>query len=556
MPQNIVTPLTDISKGGAQVFSIGGIAEKAQAQAKKKEDDWDKVLSDSLTFNPEGMWDNDISPYQTAMDDYMGFLQKNEEKLARKSENLEVWREKQKREAEIKSYVALSKQHNQQFLAFNNMIINSPDRYDNPQNKSYAVELSEKGLSWEDFKNGVMHDNILQNAKKNLKVDMWAQARPIYERLAKQNVEMGLAGIEDLMQKGMAEGKSIGAMLQKFKSSEDINFDEEEVKDALWVEFRNAESTNPDLAELYYDRGETKQDQFEAYYNDIMSLVPEGRRKTSEEERIASTGSTSVTQRDIDAKNFVSLKEGSGQTFVETVYGDRDKHGEQYAIEEVDEDGKAVEVTRRYGVGTYTTLVDEKGGVSVSTNASKVLQFNEKLIITKNVSRGYQLQNGKMLRAGEGASIKTQLVLEVGNYAVANEDIPIKTTDGWVKFEAGSNLPDIEKMRDEGMITDNHYETIIAKSTSMKGAVVFASTEDLNFFQSAEGDIATFIKQSGAGGQFMVVPYADIADELEGQLRKETATPDNQSGYGINDYYEMAGIKEDYNLFEGFKATK
>jgi len=528
MPQ-IVRPLTDISKGAAQVFDVSGVADLQREKDAKKNADMEKLMANSLNYDPSGLYREDVTVYKDMMQDYQKWIGENNEALLNPGENIDVWQEKQFKENRIKNYASGSKNKNAQFNSATQMALQDK-KWNNPENTSYLVGIG--STSQDDFDKGEGFFNVFDGLARNSDTDMLKYAGL---------VEKQMADIGKKVKPEEAEG-----MPGYIKFGEDTyySYNEEEVKallDVFWSRKRSAEAG--DLHSDYKD----SEDPFQAFYEDTMALV----RKRGE-------SGESWTKKSADGKApkgaYVAQPQlGSSQTIVET------GGGITYTKDQIKQAGRTGKELSA-GLGTYGAgLATVNQGYSVGEDKSKagttkgqVMRVDGMGLTIDLPPRGAtNITTGKPILGDESHVFKKSQVTEFGNYwwAVKDVIIPIIGDKGneieSITIETGSPIPDLQELLDNGKITKGTKDRILNKTYGNVqpglGMVMVSDPEVTGVFGKAKGaDYVETVGASESGKIFTVVPvegyeaalnsaladlYPDLAEMYDGNTLENILAP-------------------------------
>ena len=546
MPQ-IIKPLTDISKGGAQVFDVSGVADLQRHKDAKKNAEIEKLMANSLNYDPTGLYREDVSIYKDMMEEYQTWIGDNNEALLNPGENIEIWQEKQFKENRLKNYVAFSKNKNTQIDAATKMSMSDP-KYMRDDNLSNLANVG--ATSQADFDSGLTSSNYITDLNRN-----YTDLKDNYQYAAIVEDALGKV-IEKTMPGREVDKDGIRGMMMGTTTSVDLPRDM--VKEALTDLFNTNKPEGRDLTHKYRN----EEDPIGAFVDDVMLWTRSDKGYAEGLTKASGTSGGTISQNELDARTMVSLQPKSGYKTLETVYN-TDRTTQEVDI--VNSKGK----TKKGDVeGYYPKTYVNKNGITKNTEiletvghiGESVLYFNDRQDVVVEGSIGgsaFNLATGEKVKFDEIQNIQSTSVSEVGDYRVTTKDdvwltmsvptgekdkngMPVKISSRR-KYEKGNPLPDMDELLDDGIITQAEYDRIVkTESIPFRGAIVYASSEPLKYWQSS-GSAA---RKAGASPQPWLIPYNEIQGRANSAMRQSTASKENPEGRDIESYNVFTSAEE------------
>ena len=511
-----VKALTDTSKGGAQVFDLSGFAAQKQEDDIKKNSKEEKLMASTLEYNPNGMWQNDVSEYQIGMDEYLEFVKTNAEALATPGENLDLWKQKQQYENKLKNYVANSVQHNNQMGQSTQMWQNN-ERYFNSENTDLLTKEADGNLKWNEFStNGTLHDPVLDQMNRNLSVPLNKYASSVYEFLAQNNEGVTSQRIKELVSES---GESIGAAINILRKDKSITYDDEQVRKFLWEQWDNAKDTNPDTITKY-------EGDFEKFYESVMNVAPQGYKGYSE----SASNVPGSTGKPVKGQYGAVPQLGSSQTIIES--GRENAMTDKEIKDARGGDGATTRsATYESGLGTVNKVYSEGDDYTkAGSSEGQVVRVDGMGISIKlPISGATNLSTGKPVLKDEASLYKNSEIQEFGNYWWAVKDITIGLIDGDnLTIEEGGALPDLDKLVDQKKITPKERLRIMTREKGWIkpgiGMVMISDPVPQGLFGKAEGaEYTKTVGSSEAGKIYSVMPIAGHEAAIRSSLGTDYA---------------------------------
>jgi len=445
-----VRPLTEISAGGAQVFDLSGFSALQQEKNQKEEQMMDKVMASTLEYDPTGLFQPDLPEYQKATNEYLDFVKNNSEALANPSENLELWQQKKQYENRIKNYVAASKQYNQQIGTAVQMFTNT-DKYRTTENGQFLSSAQSTGHSWEEFKNGNVHEPVLDKLSRNLDINYFDIAGMIQDRITTVRQEAAMGDQVDIA------GKNYSEMTTK----QIFETEKEAAKEALATLMNKGGTTSKDLQEKY--AGE--EDPLEAFYNDVMKWV---RKEGNEDVRLMAGASPTSTKADdfrvlpvSDEESFAAITkvEGSGDESATMQINVASEDAYSFSGLPMNIQGKQmydlqtgqVEITP----GNMTKAVATGRAISYRNDTGRALKFNT------NDGKSFDVPPGGYIPDLSGnfnTDHNSALLAEFGSSLTAKEVIRVLGTSSSAVYEK-LRRPGISRKEMQDIISEAGTET-------------------------------------------------------------------------------------------------
>ena len=522
---SLVKALTDTKAGGAQVFDTSGIATAYQQQEAIENAKAEKLMAESMQYDPGGLYQDDIPIYKDAMDDYYKWIGEHSEQLMNPGENIDIWNERKRRENDIKNYVVGSKQKNTYANQASNMVFGD-EKYFSQENIDYlsgigatSMEDSRKGLF--DGKNIVGGlDRLLTNIKTP---DQYAS---LVEKHIAEAISTTSPGT--VVDNGVLRGIMLG-------TEEGYKYDMDKVKESLSTLFDNGSPESRDLNYKYRD----SEDKLQDFVDDVMAWA-RTKGASSSDFRSGGTGGGKAPKGYYAAVPSI----GSSQDLVEA------GSGMGYTKEErrkAKRTGKTlVESGSTYaaGIATVNKVMSEGEDKSkAGTEKGLVMRVDGmKLKIKTDMHDATNTTTGKPLSDDQAQMYQSADIVEFGNYWWAREDIIIPIIDAngatidKITVEKGSPLPDIDYMLEKKMISQKRHDDILNRDYGLvrpgTGMVVSADPEPVNIFGMVKGGEYTETKGASEGGKiWAVLPvegresainsaigdlYPDLAEEHNG----------------------------------------
>jgi len=475
----LIRATTPTSAGFAQVFDTSGIVRMQQQKAAMK----DKRLQDLMgEYDTKGTWKRDDAEVQRTVAAVQNYAMQNAEALNNPAQNMDVWREFQELQSDAKNTITYSIAAKKQFDSGMKTYMNGAEgRYLNDTNKDLLYDYSETPTA-EQYADKSAWRDPAQGYLRNTKIDPTKYSKLLTSSLQDTPPEM---------EGTLTEGKGIvreGKYLDRKGS--------EELLRPIW------DQGGLESGDLHQIHGQGE-DGFQTWVDSVEGMV----NVSPEYSTTTLPGPEKVKEKtaaEAKAEFAVVRRTGSGHTSIETKFTEGGK-----LLTYTDDSGEKQDAIQNWGLGTV-------GG------EDNVMMFQPDLRITKNVTDGQDMTTGKMLKPGEGKRYKYQIPLERATYMTARKKIEYTYTDENGKkvknvFEAGEALPDFEKMYRDGVITKNQFNDIASKSDTEDGYIVYASNEQIDYFDRAEGEDIMNILQ-GKGGRLLRVPAYTISPEVDQQL--------------------------------------
>jgi len=492
----IVQATTPTSAGFAQAFDTGGYAElELQKRREKKIDKEkkDKAIQDSIMdYNTKGVFKRDMPEVQRRIKDVQQFAIQNAEAIVNPSENMEVYQEFMDKQNAVKGLITYSIGAKEQYDKGIQMYLRGDGRFATDKNRDilYAYQQTPTAEQYADY-------------------TAFADPTQGFDRLVSDNafnaaVKSAKDLVEDVppeMEGQLAEGV---ALVTKGKS-----LDRAKVEEALMPMFDAKTVEGGDLRYQYGDTPEGRQ----RYIDDAMAAV-----NLSPEYATARTPTKSEkepTAREMKKEAAVMFTDVSRQSTYETKLTEstmKGREGELVPLKYTTPEGEDKDSLETYGIAT--------------TGGDNSVMVFRPMKIQKNVSEGYDATRGEMLESGEGKRYKYQYPVERGNYIVADSDFELRyKKDGKTvvnRFGKGEAVPDLEQMKREGAITQNEFDDAIKNIKSQEGYMVYATNEDIDYFDLAEGGGESIRNMLKSGGmKLLMVPLESLDFEVDQALTAE-----------------------------------
>lgn len=472
----IIQATTPTNAGWAQSFDTSGVAQIAAQERDRK----NKRLQELLTeYDTRGIWDRDTEYIQGKIEEVNDFAMKNSKELANPSKNMKTWQEFQKMQSDVKNSVVYSIGAKEKFDKANQSYNNSKfGMYMTDQNRDLLFSYAEKPTS-EQYLNKSAFDDPMKYFDANLDI--------------RHQDYVDIAGNFMSPSAPSATGATEGG---RNVVETGYELDKAGLKDALTVKY-NADTLEG--ASLRKQWGSVDE-----FTEDVAAMT----NKPSDYDLVSPRAAASASKKtaaDIKRENAVVTRTGSGHTSIETKYTTDTNKVFTYT----DDNNKKQDAVQTWGVGTV-------GG------NDNVMMFYPDLRVNKNITVAQDMTTGKMLKPGEGKRYKYQIPLERATYMVANKRIEYVYTDENGKkvknvFDAGETVPDFDKMLADNAITKTQHRDLSSKVHSMDGYMVYATTEQVDYFDLAEGeDVMNMLE--GKGGRILNVPAYTISPEVDQQL--------------------------------------
>lgn len=452
---SVVKALTETSAGGAQVFDTSGINVAYQQKLAKEDANMEKLMANSMQYDPGGLYQEDIQVYKEAMDNYYKWIGEHSEALMKPGENIDIWNERKRMESDIKNYISGSKNRNTQINQASNMTFGD-EKWFRQDNIDYLANIG--STSMEDSKKGLGGINVLSGLNRNYtNLKSYAQYADIAEKKLGEIIEKTSPGIE-IGQSGL-HGIMMG-------TSTEVDLPEELLKPALAVMF-NDSPEGQDLKHKYRNYA----DPVQGFMDEVLTWFR--KEKGSSESLQKFSGSEAKAPA---GYYIAQSKLGSSQNIVES--GTPIPLTEEQKKKDRKSDKTTVPKGSTYSIGLATvnkSISEGDDKTKAGTGKGAVLSVGGmNLKLAGDITGATNITTGKLV-TNDGAQVyKGSTIQEFGNYWWAQEDITIDILDpktgkkvDVITTEKGSPLPDIDELLDNKQISQGTKDRIMSRDSNL-----------------------------------------------------------------------------------------
>jgi hypothetical protein len=453
-------PTTPIQAGLAQAFDTSGLVQFAYMERQKRQE---RLQKHQLEYDPSKIWDKHIPEYQRKYNQVSQFARDHQHELLNASENMDVWREYKGLQNDVKNFVALAAQDQQN--AYRSLGRLADPKYFNAENEILVDSKFKEVTDPEFYSSPEWSRDITPLMSRNVSVDLSKSAK-ILEGRAKTITEL------DPEIKAMVEKDTGGKYLV---TSEKKVYDRNEALQSLQSEWQN----DPDIQYRYPELGD--------YVDDVLGQV-----KLESDLRISQV---SKGRAGAPPAGFYEMTIMPG-------------------VDEFDKPKADIPFTTAEGLKSTEVM-------AMHTDPGTINVFPQVKIRTQYQDL-YSLRDGA--KVADPEKFRDGVITKSATMRRATRKIVLETVGGIKKeFNPGDYLPDYKNSR-EWKASRTKIADIEANSISQETAMMYAGADVMEFIkqmQEAEMDetsIFQMMADERAVGDFVLVPFSEVFTPLRREI--------------------------------------